>query len=56
MLIPEVENLKSIPKFVNPTRSNCSEIILREQIIEDLGFLGVFATNEDQQWALCCVD
>lgn len=56
ILLPDLENLESIPKFINPSRSNCSEIILREQVPEDFGFFGVFAANEDREWSLCCVD
>jgi hypothetical protein len=56
ILLPDLENLERISKLINPTHSNCPKIILKEQVLNDSDSLGVFAVNEDKEWALCCVD
>lgn len=53
ILVPSVESLNTISKIINPTRINCPEITIKQQVMHNGQKInGVFKKNEI---ALCCL-
>ena len=55
VLVPDSENLETIPMLINPTRANCSEIVLKEFPLEKQGVFRVVLDNEKELLTLCCL-
>jgi hypothetical protein len=55
ILVPDLEYLETIPKLLNPTRTNCPKITLKELPFEKQGVFGVFKDDGKERLTLCCL-
>lgn len=56
ILVPGFESLNNIPKLINPTRTNCNELIVKQSVYDKSGIYGVFKKGDQGELTLCCLE